>query len=126
MNLKKKQSFEEVIYVSMQIGLFISVLWIGVIRLFHIKNVIAIKTELILFFLDVILLSSWMIFGTIFRWKTFKKAYKSLDLEQYLGGIGSIIYVVLGITISLVMIYLVIHILTNDLEQLGKAFSTSK
>ncbi len=110
----------------MRIGIFISVITLGMIRLFDIKSIIVIKTGLIVFLLGVIPSCVWMVFGTIYRWKTFKKAYKRLDLERYLGGIGSIIYVVLGITISLVMIYLVIHIITNDLGQLDKAFSSQR
>ena len=126
MSLKKRQSIESFIYTSMKIGLFISICMLGMIRLFHIKNVVVIKTGLIAFILDVILLSAWMVLGTIFRWKSFTMASKRLDLERHLGGIGSIIYVVFGIFCSLVMVYLLFHVLRNDLGQLGTAFSIRK
>ena len=94
--------------------------------LFQIKNILFIKTALITFLLSTLLMGIWTFLGTIYRWKTFKQAYKRIDLERYLGGFGSIIYVIIGLLLSIFFIYLIVFVLNNDLSQIENSFSIQK
>jgi hypothetical protein len=61
------------------------------------------------FFLSVFCIGLWGILGVIFRWETFNVSYKRIDFERYLGGIGSLIYIMLGfgaVVASFVCLYL--------------------
>ena len=61
------------------------------------------------FSLSVLSIGLWSIFGTLYNWKTFTKSYKRIDFEKYLGSIGKLIYIIIGvgaIIASFVFLYL--------------------
>jgi hypothetical protein len=95
----------------MNIILGISIAMMIVAKLFKINNSYFIKTALILFTLSLFLMGIWTILGTIYRWKSFKKAYKRIDFERLFGGFGSIIYVIIGISTCITSIFLFYHII---------------
>ena len=123
---KGKILIELLVYKSMQITLITSCFLIILIWLCSIKNVFFIKTSCIIFFFSMALLGLWLGLGTIYRWQTFKKAYKNIDLERYLGGFGSLIYVVLGFITFAIGIYMIFHIINTDLHQVNLEFSKNK
>lgn len=118
--MNNKILLEYWVYKFVQIISPIAVLCILSLRLFHIKNILLVKIGFIVLAIDVFILGLWVFLGTIYRWKTFKRAYKRIDLERYFGGIGSIIYVILGVFICCFAIFSVIYLLNNDLTTLKK------
>jgi purine-cytosine permease-like protein len=49
----------------------------------------------------------YVVLGTIYRWKSFKKGYKRIDLEAIFGtSIGRLLYVLLGISLCILAIIL--------------------
>jgi hypothetical protein len=87
-----------------KVSIFTSIILLTIAKLFSIKNAYFIKTSLFLFSIALFAMGLWGILGTIYRWKSFKKGFKSIDFERYFGGIGSIIYVIIGILCCLVSI----------------------
>lgn len=126
MKNKPIRGLEFYIYRLIPITLVLAFVLGVTIWLFQIKNILFIKTALIIFLLSTLLMGIWTFLGTIYRWKTFKQAYKRIDLERYLGGFGSIIYVIIGLLLSIFFMYLIVFILNNDLTQIEKNFSIQK
>jgi hypothetical protein len=118
--MNNKILLEYWVYKFVQIVSPIAILCVLSIRLFHIKNILLVKTGFIIFAFDLFILGLWTLLGTIYRWKTFKRAYKRIDLERYFGGIGSIIYVILGVFICFFAIFSIIYLLNNDLNYIKK------
>jgi hypothetical protein len=104
----KKKMFELYLNRMMRVSVFTSISLLTIAKLFSIRNLYFIKTGLYLFAIALFAMGLWAIFGTIYRWKSFKKAYRSINLESYFGGIGSNLYVILGIVCCLASILLFI------------------
>ena len=123
---KQKISLESFIHRFIEIFSILLIFFGIIIWLFDIHNVLIKKIVFIAFAIDAFLLGIWMSLGTIYRWKTFKTAYKSLDLERHLGGLGSIIYVILGFLICIGVIFMIIYIINTDLTPTSNTFSIEK
>ena len=95
----------------LNISISISTAIMVIAKLFKITNSYFVKTGMFLFVISLFLLGIWSVLGTIYRWKSFKKAYKSIDLEKIFGGFGSIIYVILGLASCMASIFLLYRII---------------
>ncbi len=96
-------------FINIILGISIAMMIVA--KLFKINNSYFIKTALILFSLSLFLMGIWTILGTIYRWKSFKKAYKRIDFERLFGGVGSIVYVILGAASCLASIFIFYRII---------------
>ena len=54
------------------------------------------KMTIIICALSLFFMGLWLILGTVYRWRTFKNAYKRIDLERVFGVFGSFLYVFIG------------------------------
>ena len=122
----QKILLESLIHKYLQIISTILVFFWLIIWLFDIHNILIIKIGLGVFAIDVFLMGAWMSLGTIYRWKTFKLAHKRLDLERYLGGLGSIIYVIFGFLVCIGVVFMIFYIINTDLTSTANMFSIRK
>ncbi len=51
----------------------------------------------------------FIMLGSMRNWTSWKNTYKSIDLEEYLGDLGRVIYAVFGLCLSLIMLYLFVR-----------------
>jgi hypothetical protein len=72
-----------------------------------------VKLTVIVFAILLFLLGLWSSLGTIYRWKTFKRSYKRVDLERIFGGFGSILYVLIGISAIAVAGFMLFKVLNQ-------------
>ncbi len=88
-----------------------SIVLMIVLSLFKVQNVFLGKLTILLFSFSLFSLSLWTILGTIYRWKSFRKAYKRIDFERYFGGFGSFIYLTFGILGCIASVFIIIYTL---------------
>jgi hypothetical protein len=104
---------EKLLYNTFRFTIVITFI-IGLPLVIHKKydNKYLVIIALLCFSISVFSIGLWAVLGTIYRWKTFTKSYKRIDFEKYLGGIGSLIYIFIGvgaISVSLFFLYLVLY-----------------
>ena len=106
MEKKEEKMLDIYINRTYKIGLILSILMMIIVKLFRIKDILTVKLSLYLFSISIFFLGIWVILGVIYQWKSFKKSYKRIDFEKYLGGFGNIIYLLLGTLICMCAIFL--------------------
>jgi hypothetical protein len=93
-----KNSAEKIVFSSMRISMVLALILMLILTLMGLSRTHWFtKTAIGLIAVFIFLVGLWTILGSIYRWRTFKKAYRSIDFELFWGGLGSFLYVFLGL-----------------------------